>query len=1794
MFTLKSFNQEDNENISLYDGYFKSNKVIRKPLVVMNNQVSINDYRIDELLYESKKSKVVKATHTVSGKKVILKFLNKKFPLSEEIEQFKQEYEIASALETVESIGTYKIVKVESSLFLVMDDFGAESLKNMMLSEPISLLDALTIGIKLSDALNSLHKKNIIHKDINPSNILWNKNTNQIRIIDFGISCQLPNEFTEIVNPKELSGTHQYISPEQTGRMNRTVDYRTDLYSLGITLYEIFSGKLPFTGEDAMELTHCHIAKTPEPLQNIFPIIPNVVSDIVMKLMAKDPEERYQSALGVKHDLELCLEQLTTRGKIEPFALAQQDFSGRFQIPQKLYGRENEIEIMLQAFEKTSRGKNELLLVSGYSGIGKSVLVNEIYKPIIRKTGYFIKGKFDQFKKDIPLYAFSQAFSELIFELLSEPEKRLLNWKQDFIETLGPNGQIIVDYIPEIEQIIGKQSHVQELNPDKVENRFLMTFRNFVKIIAKPQHPLVLFLDDMQWCDQLSLKLIKDITTKEIPYFMLICAYRNNEVSDGHLLNLTFDEIGKIRNFDKLVITNLSPNSVSNLIADTLHCQIHEVEELSKIIYLKTNGNPFFTKELLNNLFREDLLQFDFISKKWKWELNKIKNANISANLVEIIEDRLLKLPEDCISALKIASCIGNKFDLRTTSIIMNRKITEVSDMFLNAIDEGIIYAERNRYKLYTIDENLNISYRFQDYRIQQIVYSLNDIGRKKEIHFHIGKILLNQLSEEEKNERLIEIVNHLNDGINLISDTKEKEQLKILNLKSGDKAMASAAYSSGLQFFQKGISLLDVNEWQSNYNLTFNLYKGYAQCAYQTGKHEEAEKYIDLLLNNVHSKLDKVSIIAMRLRQYATVGKPREAIAEGIKGLSILGVKLSPRPGIGSVLYEIIKAKILLGRRNPCDLVNDPVLQDPEKKMVACLLTEMGAPAFVLGNDNLYGVLALKVVNLSLKNGYAPESPYAYVAYGMLLSIVFKDLASSYEFGKLALMLNEKHNDIEYKCRVIAAYGVLTHHWNKHWSTLTEWYKKGVEAGIHSGDLFYLGHCACNCVIWNPRLNFQTLIEQHLKYMSLLHEIGFTDATNTAEMRLQVLRNYRGETNDRFSLNDKDFNETRTLNDMTKRKYISGVAIYHLAKSELYLFYNEPRKAYNHIEEVDKLVKSLVGLNYTFILSVTAFHSASACLSDKSINSKDRRKFSKRLNKEYDQMKRWAKHNPGNYLHHLLLMEAELSKHKGQYKKAASLYVRAIENANKNEWLKDEAFANELIASFFAEQNLNTAALGYRQQAHYLYKRLGATAKVLYLEEKYPELTKHTHSFDIYNTTDYRSSGRKSVGTTIENAISYLDMITIAKASQAISGEIVFETLLKNLMQIVVENAGAQRGVLLLSEKNNLIVQSELFVESNEINVLQSILLRNYSDIPHSIINYVTNSKKSIVLGDALHEGQFTQDPYILANKPKSILVEPIIKQNRLEGILYLENNLNTRVFSKGRQQLLNILSTQIAISIENSRLYESLEEKVKERTIELLEANRLLSQKNEQIKIQKEELEKLNASKDKLFSIIAHDLKSPFNAILGLSELLANNLSEYTKAEIVDLANGINQSGQNVYKLLENLLEWAMTQTGSTTFKPEPLLLNTIVNEVIGLTSGSSLAKDLQIINETSERIYVNADRNMLLTILRNLVTNAIKYSHKSDTIKIKAVDNEDEVHVSIVDNGIGIEGDKIEKLFKIKEKISMPGTANEKGTGLGLILCKEFIERHDGKIWVESKYGEGCKFHFTLPRINNPIEK
>ncbi|MEQ9669361.1 AAA family ATPase [Coleofasciculus sp. G2-EDA-02] len=1478
--------------------------------------VSLAGYEDFRQIHDSENSQVYHARRIRDRQPVILKFLNRDYPTTEQIRRYKQEYHLTCQLESPGIAKAYSLEEWGRSYAIALEDFGGISLKQWLQQrEPLSLSEFLVLAISIVDSLGQIHAQHIIHKDINPANIVFNPDTKELKIIDFGIATQLSRENPTLKNPHVLEGTLAYISPEQTGRMNRGLDYRTDFYSLGVTFYEMLTAKLPFETIDPLELVHCHIAQNPP-----IPTTPHptFIFEIVMKLMAKNAEERYQSSYGLKADLETCLKQLTETGTIVPFPLGQQDSSDRFQIPQKLYGRETEIATLLAAYERVAEtGKVELMLVAGYSGIGKSSLVQELYKPITARRGYFISGKFDQFKHNIPYSAIVAAFRGLIEQLLGETEFKLQIWRDKLLQALATNGQIIIDVIPEVELIIGKQPAVPLLGANESQNRFNLVFENFIRTFCSVEHPLVIFLDDLQWADLATLKLMERILLDgETQSLLLLGAYRDNEVSVSHPLAISLQKLqqNKGDEITQITLTPLSLNQITCLISDTLQQEAEIVRDLARLVWQKTGGNPFFINEFLQALSSEKLLQFNREQRRWQWDLAAIERTGFTDNVVELMVSKLQKLPPISRNLLSLAACCGAEFNLKLLTWVEQKSAQEVFNLLKVSLARGFIFP------LSEADENLIIqSYKFGHDRIQQAAYSLISVQQRKEFNLKIGRLLLANLDSQERTERIFEIVDRLNASRSLITDELERLELVQLNLLAGKQAKDANAYEAARDYLVVGMEGLTNEAWLTHYDLVLDLYKERIFVEYLNGNFEASEALINSTLQQVKSALDKAEIYKLLILQYTLMANYSEAIETGRKALALFGVDL-PKTDLKTALaVEIELAKQNLGERPIASLLSEPEIAIPEQKMVGELLENIDPPAYFF-NQELYAVIVVKMANLFLTYGNIPESAKGYVTYGIILGSVLGDYQAGYEFGCVAVRLSERFNSQLQKCGACLIFAGHLNHWVKPIKFARQIFDDSYHAGLSSGELRHSGYALEHQLryLFYQGVNLKEISEIMPNYLQFLQKTKNQWAIDGMVGFQLALLNLMGMTERKLDFYNEDFNDVDYLETCRTHNSFAWLCTFNIFKAQILYLYEEFELALAAILEAGNSIDFVLG---HFQVSEHNFHHSLILASlYPQANEGTQKHYRQQLESNQKQMKIWADNCPENFLHKYLLIAAEMARISGDHLEAMELYDRAIDSARTNKFIQNEALANELAAKFWLAKGKTEFAKIYIKNAHYGYKIWGAKRKVKELEAKYPQFLRSLTVFPSILATFQGYTTNDSTDTKI------LDLATTIKSSNAISSEIVLDKLLATLMNILVENAGAQRGILILPSSNGLCVEATKEAESQEIPVLQSLPLDQFERLSSKIVHYVARTCKTVVLNDATREDNFTNDPYIQKYQCLSIACTPLINQGRLQGIIYLENNLTTGAFTEQRMALLRTLATQAAISLENAKLYDNI----------------------------------------------------------------------------------------------------------------------------------------------------------------------------------------------------------------------------------------------------------------------------
>lgn len=1510
-------------------------------------------------IHQGRRRIIYRGLREKDNKPVIIKSVSDDYPAQSDLDYLKHEYDILSFLNIDGILHVYSLETFGNKHALIFEDIRGESLKDIIASERIELISFLNLALKLSTTLEELHLNNVTHKDINPKNIIINSHTDQVRLIDFSISSRLPSETQKISHPDLLEGTLAYMSPEQTGRMNRSIDYRTDFYSLGVTFYEMLTGRLPFDPSDPLEMVHCHIAKTPHSPNEVNPKIPKAISDIIMKLLAKTPEERYQSGSGLKADLQRCLNQLKSGGKIVSFALGQKDISHRFEIPHKLYGREKEIESLMAAFNRVSKGETELMLVSGFSGIGKTSLVHEIQKPLVQENGHFIFGKFDEFKRDIPYSSLIQAFHGLVSQILMRSGEEIAAWKHKIIDALGANGQIIVSVIPEVEIIIGPQPDVPELPPTEAQNRFNLVFERFIQVFTQKEHPLVLFLDDLQWADAATLKLLHNLATDpDTRCLLLIGAYRDNEVTPGHPLLLTLAKIEKAgAKKSDIVLGPLQLAHLNRFVADTLRCDTGASQPLAELIQRKTAGNPFFVTQFLKSLYQENLLDFDEAGGQWRFDLDRIERMGMTDNVVTLMAGKIRKLSEAAQHVTRLAACVGNQFDLGTLAIVNERLLNETAEALSEAIREGLIlpisdfgYSDAEFGILISDSEedglptgldnpqskiqNLQSArFKFLHDRVQQAAYALITDDQKKAVHLKVGRLLLGNCDETEREERIFEITNHLNTGAELIVDADERIVLAGLNLFAGRKAKTSTAYQTALSYFNAGIGLLGAELWNEQYNLGFTLYRELAECEYLCGSFVEAEQQFDLLLQKAKTNLEKAEIYDLIMVQHENRTNYTEAVKAGREGLKLLAIVLPDREKdrVAALENEMQLIEINLGNRKIEELIDLPVMADPIIKMSLRLLVTIWSPTYILGDNQLTRLISATIVRLSLECGNTEESAYGYVTHAITVGSARGDYRSAYEWGKLALMVNEHFQDRKRRAKINQQFHAHVNLWRRPLETSMAYAQEATRSGLENGDFTYAGYGSFTG-LWNTFLINRDL-EQYCNdcssSLALLNKIRMAGAADGVMTHLGWARALQGRTSDKLSLSDASFEEKAFIAAYKGNPFY--MTLFNGAKLSLSVIFSDFRNALECMQSLRQLAHNMDGTIWPVILNFLSALTLSNLFRD--ADKKKRRTWSVELEQYRDFFETLAENCPENYRQMYLVVAAECARIGSRHSEAMDLYEQAVRLSEECKITQIDALANELYAKYWLERKNEKIAKLYLADARLGYERWGASAKVKDLQEKYPHLLGFDHA-----------AGEKEMlaasAPSPIRATEALDLASVIKASQAISGEIELSRLLEKLMKIAIENAGAQKGFLVLEKDGEPVIEAEGYADKPEATVLQTLPIEMNGQLllPTAILNYVRRTGESLVLANAANEARFTGDPYIARHQPKSILCTPILHQGKHTGMLYLENNLATNTFTSDRIEVMQLLSSQAAISLENAKLYEEMRQEVaRRRRVEL-----------------------------------------------------------------------------------------------------------------------------------------------------------------------------------------------------------------------------------------------------------------
>jgi PAS domain S-box-containing protein len=1417
-------------------------------------------------------------------------------PSSGAIARLQHAFKMRDELDAAWAARPLRLVTERARLTLLSEDPGGEPLLRL-LGQPWEIASFLRFAIGLAAALARLHERGLIHKDIKPANILVNNATWAVWLTGFGIASHFPHERQGSGLTEAIVGTLAYMAPEQTGRMNRSIDSRIDLYACGVTLYETITGSLPFSASDPMELIHCHVARPPTPPSERVDGIPGPIEVIILKLLAKSPEDRFQSAAGLEADLRTCLIAWETHRRIDPFAIGTRDVPDRLLIPEKLYGRKSEVDALVAAFDRvTTEGRAEFILVSGHAGVGKSSVVSEFSKLVVPPQALFAAGKFDQYKLDIPYATLAQAFQSLVRYILGRDVTELNHWRDALLEALGPNGQLMVTLIPELAAIIGEQPSTPDLPPQEARNRFQMVFRRFLSAFAQPEHPLALFLDDLQWLDAATLELLEHLVAEpDVRHVLLIGAYRANELDPSHALMRTLEWIRDAgTSVQEIALKPLAPSDVRRLIADALRTEAEHVRPLAKLVFEKTGGNAFFVNQFVTALAEDGLLAVDSDRRAWKWDIDRIRAKGFTANVADLMAAKMNRLPKATQEALGLLACLGTVAAVATVDVISGTEKETVHVALWQAVRAGLLH-------------RMDGGYAFVHDRVREAAYALIPEDARATTHLRIGRVLASQTPPDERDEKIFDVVSQLNRGAALITTPKEREHVAELNLIAGKRAKLAAAYSAALQYLTKGNDLLGENGREQNSRLAFELELNSAECEYLTSRLASAEERLSALSRRTANLVDTAAVACLRMTLYTTLDRSDSAVEVGLEYLRLVGVDFLPHPSDDDVRQEYDRFWRRVGDRAIGALIDLPVTRDLDCIATLDVLT-LAVPAANFTDENLFCVAVARMASLSVEHGNGDASCHAYVWLGMILRSRFGNFEAGFRFGRLGIDLVEQRGLDRFKARVYSDFGHLINPWTGHLRDGVDWVRRALFAAQTNGDLTFASFAGNSLTMLllasgEPLGDVQREVENGLEFTRKVRFGLFADIMTG---QLGLIRALRGLTSDLSSFGDEQFDERRFQQRLeTDPRLAFAACWYWIRKLQARLHANDYAGAVAAADRAQTLMwKSspfFEAAEYHFYAAL-----ARAAASDSSTGDAQRRSRDA-LSAHHLQLQTCAQHCPENFADRAALVGAEVARLEGRDVDTMRLYDQAIRLARDNGFVQNEGLANELAANFYSARGFETISHAYLQNARSCYLRWGANGKVRQMDEANPDL-------------------RQQLTLSQRAAVAQLDVGSVITAAQAVSGEIVLDRLIETLMTIALRNAGAQRGLLILLQGETLRIEAEGRADQKTVKVAVRREAVTQADIPESLLHYVVRTRQSVILDDALAQEPFSMDEYVREKRVRSVLCLPLVKQAKLIGVLYLENNLASRVFTPARISILELLASQAAISLENARLYGEL----------------------------------------------------------------------------------------------------------------------------------------------------------------------------------------------------------------------------------------------------------------------------
>jgi len=1694
-------------------------------------------------------------------------------------------------LESEYILKVYNFLDFQNRFSVTLEDIEGIPLSQYRNNNHIELKELLKIALKIVKCIKYIHSNHIMHKDINPFNIIYNSDKKIIKLFGFENSSEFSFETAEALNPNIFHDKLYYISPEQTGRMNRPIDYRTDFYSLGITLYELACSKLPFSSSEPSDIVYFHIAKTPLPIDKINPSIPLIVSKIILKLMEKMPEDRYISASGIEFDLQECINQLEEKGIIEEFELGKNDILDKFEIPKKIYGRDKEIKKLFSTFEKAAKGNVELILVSGYSGIGKTALVNELHKPIIENHGIFLAGKCDQYNKNTPYSALFNALDQFCTYILSDSEVEVKKWRERILDSLGKNAALLIDVIPRLELIIGSQQQLKDLSLIEIQVKFSIALQNLLKAISSQRHPIVFFIDDLQWIDTASLELFQKILfDNSIKGLMFICTYRENEVDISHPLVRTIEKIKKNKGkIDYLYLNNLDIHAVTEMIFNIFNFNEEETYGLVKVVYEKTLGNPFYIIELLKYCNKEKLLYYNECEKRWIWNESNIRNIKTSDNVVDLLVEKMKTLPEATKKLIFMAACIGNRFDIKILSAISGNSLKNISEDLKPAIASEMIYVLGK--------DGLNsekVEFLFCHDKFQQAGYFALSEEDKKIIHMKIANYyeIIEGLTSTSN---LFLAAEHYYKILDCIKNEEDIKRVINIFLNAAQAARLTSAFDTARQYLELIIDIVPET-YKINDSLMETIYTEYHLVLFSLADFEEVDKIYSIIEKLTKSPLQLVNACCVQLVSLSNRSRYKEAFLLGVSLLEKLGVSYP-----GDKLMDVLEAEIekfyLYQFNGSIEKIQEKELLCSEKdNAIAKLLNRIIAAGLFFKPLACFWSILLSA-NLMVEKGVTNWALEISSTITLALVPLRNDYYTGYKFAKKAIFILQQRGFNEELSRMYHVHSLVNCHWFEPLETGIYYAHKSYKGNLENGEFefscfsFFTSQAGilecCNAIS-----EMQAEVEAAISFAT---KTGNLYSLKSFVSFLQLVKALKGETLSYGSFNDKIFNEEKHLKDINN----NGVALayYYIYRALLAVLFSDFKGAYTLTQ------KAVPHLSHVAPFYIVALHRFITALSickviEETENAEEKQAMGKLLEESQEWMYQKAKDAPFNFQHLYDIVCAEIKALEGKYDEAFKLYENAILEAQKNKRHYHYALICEITAQRYLKLGIKKTASIYIKEAYSSFLGWGAVGKVKWMKEKYKDI--------LFSNT---SPQYLSVGC---NSINCIDLKAIINVSQTISSEIERKKLLEKLMKIVMQNSGSTAGHILLKDKNSLVLlvsgrvnfSLEISIDHKEVNFDNT---ETKKILPVSIINYVVSTKEELII-DNISRSQFAYDNYFEGISIQSVMCLPILQQNILKGVLYLENDILSGAYTKNNIEVFKIIASQAAISIENAFLYTKLENKVKERTFQLEETISKLKETNTALeqeithristeKALKESEKQISYSKEydkikmEFFSNISHELRTPINVIFSALQMHEYKLKhcsyENAYKDCFKYGNTMKQNCYRLLRLINNLIDITKIDTGYFDLNEININIISLIEDITLSVADYVENKGLSLIFDTYvEEKVIACDPEKMERIILNLLSNAVKFTSKGGNIMVNIEDGVESICIRVKDNGRGIPKEKLNSIFDRFVQVDKSFTRDHEGSGIGLSLVKALVELHGGTISAKSTEGYGTEFIISIP--------